>query len=812
MHTSPMIGEFGAHSLNQDRLRIADDMAHQSVLLTLKDFCDHLLPDPSNPRFSKASRPNVRKNPFAALTDAKNMSEFDISIILVIPFSFTKEEDVSSGKPQWTDQGVPIEFKYGLDPFDEKKSGNADATSREKVRGQVTHYAELIMSIQQRLFLFMFVIIGRKFCILRWDRSGVVVSEAVDYVDGWEVFCDILWRISLAHRFAPEMLGMDPSVVRLRRTNTEWKRMSAAAESNPNDVDDKERILDEKELTEPFTFKYVRDAFKETVDDKAYPRYKVTVPGKDKVRYFLIGKPIFQAKGLAGRGTRGYIALEYDPTSSKGRKPRVDRFVFLKDAWRMKYDGVRPEGDILADLNENQVSYVPTLLCHGDVGESVQETMTPQCWEHKHSSSSSSSSPSADAVPLASGSLKRKSTDSDVEASDREPEDDSDAHTGCPLRRHVHYRFVVEEVGKPLSAVGNERKLLSTIVDCVKAHQQAYNLGILHRDISAGNILVWPRVENLQDGRRVLRWVGLLTDWELSKRIDESPGRRQPERTGTWQFMSYGLLTTDSKVVELCDDLEAFFYVILYNAIRYVDSNCEDVATFLEDFFDCYALYQGAYYVGDKKKSAVKLAEIELNNQQKLLFAAAPMNDLVGSLLRSISAHYKIATYEHEQRRGTSDKAVIFAPQAPSQGSAADAWDDADIFLADPHLAHDQDAPSASKETTDQSLKPPTQEELTLAKDVSDHDLFLRVVRSAMHSKGWSKGSAWKGDHVSPTWKSSKKLGPPVHLAEKASRRKAQKTSSFPEALRSSSFASVPLQPSKTSGSKRGSGSAPPRC
>ncbi len=363
---------------------------------------------------------------------------------------------------------MPVEFKYTLDPFDEKKKNiNTD---------QITHYAELVISIQQRLFLFMIVIVGRKFRILRWDRSGVVVSAAVDYYDDWQLFCDILWRISLAHRFAPEMLGADPTAVRLRSSHSEWKRMTTAAKPNATDIDDKERVLQPDELTGPFTFRYVRDTFRETLTD-GYPRYKVAVPGRDKTRYFLICRPIFQARALVGRGTHGYVALEYDPTPSKGRKARVDRFVFLKDTWRMKYDGVRPEGDILADLNGAGVQYVPTLLCHGDIGKPVQETMTPQYWEHKHSSPP----PSAGPLPSTSEVMMRKRVDTDSAPSNREPDGllldedhdsdgdgDDDFQTSYPLLHHVHYRFVVEEVGKSLSAAGHERKLLSVIIDCVQ--------------------------------------------------------------------------------------------------------------------------------------------------------------------------------------------------------------------------------------------------------------------------------------------------------------------------------------------------------
>ena len=57
----------------------------------------------------------------------------------------------------------------------------------------------------------MLLIMGRKVRILRWDRSGVATTEAVDYVSEWQWFCDILWRISVLAREAPEHLGRDPS-------------------------------------------------------------------------------------------------------------------------------------------------------------------------------------------------------------------------------------------------------------------------------------------------------------------------------------------------------------------------------------------------------------------------------------------------------------------------------------------------------------------------------------------------------------------------------------------------------------------------
>lgn len=122
----------------------------------------------------------------------------------------------------------------------------------------------------------------------------------------------------------------------------------------------------------------------------------------------------------------------------------------------------------------------------------------------------------------------------------------------CPVKFHRHYRLVVKEVVLPMSEFKNAEELVFLVTTCiigessqpklivvgtdvVLAHGEAYKKGVMHRDISAGNVLILVRErvvrERVVDEKLVQERDGFLTDWELSKRVDAPEQPRQPDRT-----------------------------------------------------------------------------------------------------------------------------------------------------------------------------------------------------------------------------------------------------------------------------------------
>ena len=210
------------------------------------------------------------------------------------------------------------------------------------------------------------------------------------------------------------------------------------------------------------------------------------------MRYFLVEKPRFEAPGLVGRATQGYVAV--DPLAKEPKK----KLVWLKDAWRTFYDLVDPEGDVLQLLKSESVPNVPTFVCHGDLPD--QATVTPDIWDSNFKAAqaaknaaactptaclddtarvpaSASPAPSAEAVTQApaastSGTKRPRVDDDDQEKMPPPPgvggSKTDDSEEKCPLRRHVHYRIVVEEVGLPLEEFEDGHHLVSVICDCVE--------------------------------------------------------------------------------------------------------------------------------------------------------------------------------------------------------------------------------------------------------------------------------------------------------------------------------------------------------
>lgn len=152
----------------------------------------------------------------------------------------------------------------------------------------------------------------------------------------------------------------------------------------------------------------------------------------------------------------------------------------------------------------------------------------------------------------ASRSVKRSAAT--VEAEDKRLQ-------GSGLRPLIHHRVVVSEVCLPLTRFTSSKQLVTLVYDSLagtstllschasptavlilsSAHQEAYEkCEYMHRDVSAGNILIYP-VLYRHEGKYYVRWIGILSDWELGKKITVLTAL-QPERTVWAHSLALNLL------------------------------------------------------------------------------------------------------------------------------------------------------------------------------------------------------------------------------------------------------------------------------
>ncbi|KAI0317021.1 hypothetical protein OF83DRAFT_193659, partial [Amylostereum chailletii] len=458
-----------------------------------------------------------------------------------------------------------FEFKRSTEDPNTDPDGSADratldfqhwASKANHARGQTVSYALSMFESTPRVFCFSVVVIGKFARFVRWDRAGAIASERFDWTSSG-LMEEFLWRFSHMSR---AQRGFDTSVVPPSPAEVKMvKRVFQKAKSDRRDI---------PYPTEGETFS------------------KFYIWDKDGKQHAVIaGLPQTRPWSMTGRSTFGYVGVDVE----------TEAIVFLKDTWRIAVPGMPREGDIYTRLQDNDVPHLPDYRYGGDVPvmcplpSPAPHTIRPDPPPGPHGDHCKSCSPDPEVV------AEWEIPPTDPFAVQRTVTQDSAKCTwACEtahLAEHVHYRIVLGKVGRKLKTFRFTKQFCQALFDALICHTAAYKLGVLHRDLSAGNIMID------EDGR------GMLIDWDLCMEVLLQAARRF-WRTGTWQFISADLLRKPfSRVHLLRDDLESLVHVLFHHMLRYRPAGflTVELATNLQAVFDAHTVVNGQARGGDQK-------------------------------------------------------------------------------------------------------------------------------------------------------------------------------------------------------------------
>ncbi len=296
----------------------------------------------------------------------------------------------------------------------------------ERAFGQHIAYALEIQARQHRVHLFSISVAGSCTRLLRWDRSGIIVTESFDILMQPDLLCDFLGRFAFASDYER---GHDDSV----------KTASPQEELLFRDV----------------VAKYVQDQLDISGDDlhravaEHYQQgcvYAMCIFAQDSatpaVKRYLVSRSVTSPLHLVGQATRGHWAVQAN----------TERLVFLKDTWRWREER---EGTVVADLNAAGVRNVQQFVAQGDVYQYLsvlgKSTSCIIC-----SASFGVSSIATTASSVHHTETDRYDTQSWV----------------CPVRgqqvtvsTHIHYRLILWMVGYPVRRLKGTDELLHSGYD-----------------------------------------------------------------------------------------------------------------------------------------------------------------------------------------------------------------------------------------------------------------------------------------------------------------------------------------------------------
>ncbi|KAH9831774.1 uncharacterized protein C8Q71DRAFT_841066, partial [Rhodofomes roseus] len=525
---------------------------------------------------------------------------------------------------------------------------------------QLAKSARNIMLAQGRLFVLLVGIYGSKARIYRFDRAGAVVSQAFQYAREPAILYEFLWRLVHPHHVACRVVGGDPTI-RLANKKEQQKAQNWVHKLDPTysfthedrkacrfiTVNDggNDKTSSRKYLVYRLLFVNPRLFTRGTavweamelsgpgnkntgkrVVIKEYWRQLVRIPESDFYEEMIEANMEFM--GIA----------DYKYGEDLGAPEARD--IHRPATFPVSSEEAGVSRDTTGATQENATSHVTeehgVLAGEGGIRRSTSSEPDAEGsdaavddaipGESIHYNPLSSPLTSLSSLSARSDSARR---DSDAQGPARSPSSDSlpvltpspppeEAEESTPLghrtvsgwyhagQKHQfyersHMRLVLETIGIPLRQFKNTLELVIALCDAIEGHKRAYDAGVIHKDVSEGNVMIVRRETGpggfLQDfdyafsWKKFLRrrgWHATKESWKVYVRtgqgivdpaicaedaqaVEERKRRHDcKERTGTVHFMAVDVVT-GGITQDVRHDLESFYWLLVWMLLRYAE-------------------------------------------------------------------------------------------------------------------------------------------------------------------------------------------------------------------------------------------------
>ncbi|KAI0769578.1 hypothetical protein BD413DRAFT_74849 [Trametes elegans] len=528
--------------------------------------------------------------PFPEFTRRHHVAKPDIAV------SFPGETlQAHVAHPDWSQFSMVIEAKdmMNRDPFDRLSSISFE---KSNTIIQLSVSARSLMAAHGLLATFAFGVYGDVVRIARFDHACGVASPALSLktAEGLKGIRDFFWRF--VHPWTPgprAVVGCDSTIRKLDDGDVAWLQQRLGSEASD--------LLHGIDL--------LRHARRVEVWDDA----------EGASRAFIAFKLIETNARLFSRSTMVWLGIE--DTRIEGSPDRDDgedpQLCVLKEAWRQL---LRTPEKVFYDRLEETVPEdewvgIPHMVCGGDLGQLEAKHYEAACGSPRRQARWPAGFDSATSVASRDGSSDDLPRPLHQTYSWRLAQG-----TVSKPKERSHMRFVVDVVGRPLSRFSSSKQVALAMRDALKGHRLAMEYGgILHRDISSGNILIVDRPGSDRKSK------GVIHDFDYSSVLRRAP-RSAPsrrtrktcpedlrplelsdeyknimelkERTGTYYFIAMELLDPSCPTVnhDAHHDLESYYWVLLWIVLRHTRHNhpkgreaCAKVFPYSDDTDAVYA-------------------------------------------------------------------------------------------------------------------------------------------------------------------------------------------------------------------------------